>query len=392
MDQLKWLILNSKIYKGIKGVLLGLRGNRKLALSPECLLLSQHVDGVFNRYDVIVRLMAIEELQGVASGGLALYHKMQRSRNEYHDAAGQRIKQEDRYQNKQGSLESLVESLKQNGFDHQFPISVTPDLKLVDGSHRLAGALYLQINEITVKKSAAREVDFGLSWFSRYFEQAEIDLIRNRYHRLREGIAIEKVLNEILQREKQVFGRGGFYQSFERLGIHGQRPTSERYKIYKLDEHLSADQNVLDIGCNCGFFTLMIAEKARGAVGIEINQALVDIAQVMQVHLNRSNVSFRCGNFNKMEFEEKFDFICSFAVHHWLGVDMHKYGIQLHELLNPGGKVLLESQNINDQDSDWEEKLEKFKAAGFVEVDSGYLKDDGVIERRFGILQKDTVK
>ena len=132
----------------------------------------------------------------------------------------------------------------------------------------------------------------------------------------------------------------------------------------------------------------MIAGKVRSAVGVEINRTMVDIAQVMQVYLELDNVNFMHGSFNKIKFEQQFDFICSFAVHHWLGVDMKGYGSRLHGLLNPGGKVLLESQNIQVQDTDWDQKLDKFMQAGFHEIVSGALKDDGIIERRFSVLQK----
>ena len=40
------------------------------------------------------------------------------------------------------------------------------------------------------------------------------------------------------------------------------------------------------------------------------------------------------------------------------------------------------------QVQDWKDKLLKFMQAGFEEVQSGELKDDGVIERRFSMLRK----
>lgn len=386
--QLKWLLLNSRIYKKARGLLLKLKGNNQVITSPERVFLSQHVAGVFNRYDVVVRLMAIEELRGGRQGGLALYIKMQESRNIYLDSIGQPIKSEDRFQNRRGALETLIDSFEQQGFDLSYPIEVTTDLKLIDGSHRLACTLYFQSNEICTRKSVGRQVNFGLDWFEKYFEPPEIDLIRNRYQELISTIEIKKVLSEVLQEEKQVFGRGEFYQSFEPLGISGQRPTSERYSIYRLDKHLHPDYKVLDIGCNCGFFTLLIAGKVKYVMGVEINRTLMDIAQILQVYLDQRNVSFKHGSFNRIKLDEKFDFICSFAVHHWLGVNMQSYGARLRNLLNSDGKVLLESQNINQQDVDWKDKLIKFRQAGFKEIDSGELIDDGIIERRFSVLQK----
>jgi len=391
MDQLRWLLLNSKLYKGLKNILL-LKGNRNLRLSPESLLLYQNTKGIFNRYDLIVRLMAIEELVGKTTGGLMLYHKMQKSRNEYLESIAQRIKPEDRYQNKQGSLQALLDSINQNGFDHRYPITVSPDLKLVDGSHRLACALHFRLEEITIRKSAAKKVDFGLNWFAHYFDQVEIDQIQARYQALINDVDIKEALSAILMRETQVFGRGTFYQSSEVLGISGQRPTTERYRIYGLDEFLNKHQRVLDIGCNCGFFALEMAKKVKSVVGIEIAGTLVEVGQTAQVYLGQSNVEFIQDNFNRHRFDGKFDFICSFAVHYWLGMDMLNYGKRLFDLLNPGGKVILESQNVQKEDVDWDKKLSLLRKVGFVEVRSGRIKDDGVIERKFTILRKKLVK
>jgi SAM-dependent methyltransferase len=295
---------------------------------------------------------------------------------------------EDRHDHKQGVLEGLITSFRQQGFDAKNPISVTSELKLVDGSHRLACALYFNSNPVLTTRAASKAVDFGLDWFSKYFEPNELEVIKARYNELLQNIDIGRVLSETLVREKQVFGRGQFYQSSEELNITGQRPTSERYRIYGLKEFLDKDQSVLDIGCNCGFFTLKIAKEVKSAVGIEITGTLVSVAQTAQVYLQRPNVEFVKGNFNDHKFGKKFDFICSFAVHYWLGADMKKYGQRLLALLNPQGLVLLESQNIEKEDQDWEDKLSDFKSAGFVEIRSGTLKDDGVISRRFTVLRR----
>ncbi len=387
-DRLVWLVKNSRIYKWIRNSILRLSDSYSFTVSPVLLLLSQHAKGIFNRYDVVVRYMAIEDIEGTKNGGLGFYHKMQKARNEYLISAKTRIRKEDLNQNKQGVLTKLVESFRKEGYRSDIPISVNANLKLIDGSHRLACALYFKTKSVMVYKSGTIEIDYGLYWFKRYFDSNEVLTIQNIFAIILSQIDIKAVLTEILLREKQVFGRGEFYQSCEEIGIPGQRPTVERYKIYGLDKHLTGDLSVLDIGCNCGFFTLLIASKVKSAVGVEISQTLVDIAQVTQVYLGRENVHFLQGNFNSIKLDHKFDFICSFAVHHWLGADMRKYGKRLHNLLNPQGKVLLESQNINDQDLDWEEKLAKFRQAGFKEVQSGELKDDGVIERCFSVLQK----
>ena len=387
-DQFIWLVKNSKVYKSTMKLLLGLRGDRILTVSPGLLFLSQHRLGTFNRYDIVVRMMAIDEIEGKAKGGLALYHKMQQNRQQFLAAGDNPIKHEDLVENKSQALHNLVSSFKENGFDPKSAIAVNPRLKLVDGSHRLACALYFDAGPIVVDKAETADIEYGMEWFQQYFNHTELQQIEVKYQSVVQQLNIAAILRELLSMEKQVFGRGAFYQSFEEIGIPGQRPTAERYQTYKLDEHLLPGDEVLDIGCNCGFFTLKIAEKVKSACGIEITQALVDIAQVTQVYLGRKNATFMHGNFNPMTLDQKFDFICSFAVHHWLGADMHKYGQRLHQLLNPGGRILIESQNVHNQDQDWDHKLSQFMKAGFHQIDSGTLKDDEVIERRFSVLRK----
>lgn len=387
INKLIWLLKNSRIYKRIRSTALRLTNSYELEVSPAFLFLSQHTNGIFNRYDVVVRFMAIEEINGANNSGLALYIKMQQARNQYLASKNKRIKIEDLHQNKEGMLQNLVTSFRSTGFNPKFPLTVNSNLKLVDGSHRLACALYFNAETILVEKSESLDVDYGLDWFRNYFESDEAITIQEKYREMLKNIDLKAVLEEILHRERQIFGRGEFYQSCEEIGISGQRPTTERYKTYGLDEHLSPTHSVLDIGCNCGFFTLLIASKVKEVTGVEINQTLVDIGQVTKVYLNRQNVTYIQGSFNRLKLDQKFDFICSFAVHYWLGVDMRKYGDRLKSLLNPGGKVLLESQNVHQQDVDWEQKLKKFMQAGYDEIDSGTIKDDGIIERRFSVLR-----
>ena len=386
-NKIVWLVKNSRIYKKVLKLYHGLKGERLIKLSPALLLMTQNRGGEFNRFDVIARLMAFEEIDGKSKAGVALYQEMQNKRNDYLRSKGKKIKSED-LNKSLSSLEELLSSFKKHGFDEKNPIAVNPGLRIVDGSHRLACALYTGIEKVVIERSETAEIDYGLDWFEENLDQIYVGNLKQRYHSLLASFDIKSILKEILFREKQVFGRGEFYQSFEQIGIEGQRPTSQRYQIYNLDEHLHPNYNVLDIGCNTGFFTLVIADKVKSITGIEINPTLVEIANITKAYLGKTNVTFKSGNFNSISLDGDFDFICSFAVHHWLAVDMKKYGLKLLKLLKPGGKVLLESQNIHQEDKDWEDKLRKFMQSGFEQIDQGTLKDDGKIERKYSILKR----
>lgn len=97
--------------------------------------------------------------------------------------------------------------------------------------------------------------------------------------------------------KNQDFGRGNFYQSLPILNIVGQRDTAERIKLYGLNEIISSEKDVLDIGCNIGFFDLAIAPQVKSIDGIEYNSALVEIGKCVKKYLNYDNVEFLCMDF-----------------------------------------------------------------------------------------------
>jgi 2-polyprenyl-3-methyl-5-hydroxy-6-metoxy-1,4-benzoquinol methylase len=145
--------------------------------------------------------------------------------------------------------------------------------------------------------------------------------------------------------------------------------------------------DVLDIGSNCGFLSLKAARKVNSVTGIEISETLILISRVTKRKLKINNAEFIRGDFSKIKFDKKFDFIFSFAVHYWVGLSTKHYAEKLKSLLNPNGIVLIESQDIEKFDADWDEKISTILSVGFEALDDGSLKDDGIICRRFAILR-----
>ncbi len=65
-------------------------------------------------------------------------------------------------------FKKLILSFEQNGFNENYPIIVNKYFRLVDGSHRLALALYFKIPYVTIKiDSLSYNIDpeYSLSWF-----------------------------------------------------------------------------------------------------------------------------------------------------------------------------------------------------------------------------------
>ena len=131
------------------------------------LLAKQVVNHSFNRYDLIVRFMAIDSFLNAKKEGLDLYEKMQEKRG------GSAFK------NPLKVFKLLIENIQNNGLDVAQPILVNKDLHIVDGAHRFACALYFNEKHVAVK--IHKKLDFspyGINWFkNNNFSDGELDLI-----------------------------------------------------------------------------------------------------------------------------------------------------------------------------------------------------------------------
>ena len=204
-------------------------------------------------------------------------------------------------------------------------------------------------------------------------------------------VKLRRKIYELFYSKKQAFGRGQFYQSFPLLGIDGQRPTEKRLLEYGTDEILRENFSVLDIGCNCGFLDLTIAQKVRKITGIEYNKTLVKIAQTVAKRLGIKNVDFLAVDFNMWppaDEEETYDVIFSFAVHHWLKTTPDAYARKLYHLLNPNGYIVFESQRLDTIDTEFHLYCAEFLNAGMRIIKEGTIEDDGIIKRKYLVLQK----
>jgi 2-polyprenyl-3-methyl-5-hydroxy-6-metoxy-1,4-benzoquinol methylase len=179
-----------------------------------------------------------------------------------------------------------------------------------------------------------------------------------------------------------------FYQSFEKLQIDGQRPTTFRFFTYGLDKLLNKEYDVLDIGSNCGFFSLHISKYVRSVDGIEFNKELVDIANATKEYLKIDNCYFHYADFRQFIFTKKYNVILSFAVHYWIGMTMSEYSLHLSDLLNDNGFVILESQDINTKDEDFEDKINEFCKDRFKLIYGGKIMTNNDYPRFFKILLK----
>lgn len=198
----------------------------------------------------------------------------------------------------------------------------------------------------------------------------------------------KKELFEKFKKTNQNFGRGSYYQGFEPWGIPGQRPTKLRFDTYKLRDILSKDQDVLDIGCNVGFFDNYISEFVKSVDGIDFNEKLIEIANDFKKHTGCQNANFFVDSFEKFNTQKTYDVVLSLAIHWHLQMTFENYINKIDSILNSGGYLLIESHDPYKEDSDWKQKINYIISKNYSEVSSGNIKDDNKIYRVFNILKK----
>lgn len=141
-------------------------------VSKNKLISQQFNNNFFNRYDIIVRLLAIENYYNENNYGFELYKKMQIKRNTY------KTHNETRFIN-------LIDSFKKEGLKN-IPIKVDKNLKLIDGSHRIACIIYFNCNQIPIALLPIKQnVNYSLSWFKNNgFTTEEINKIEEKANKV----------------------------------------------------------------------------------------------------------------------------------------------------------------------------------------------------------------
>jgi len=184
MRRLIQLIRNSKINKKLLVVRRSFFGELYSFENPWIFFFNQVKNGKFNRYDVVVRYLAVQATMEENRTGLDLYLKMQQIRDP-NNIGGDYL----------GNFRKLIDSIKLNGFDFKQPIICNQKNELIDGSHRLACALYFDVDKIRIKRSEVMDCEYGLQWFSEHFTESELAMVESKFQSLIRKTRSEKNVN-----------------------------------------------------------------------------------------------------------------------------------------------------------------------------------------------------
>lgn len=136
------------------------------------IFLAQHQGKEFNALDIVVKYLAIENYYNFNSYGFELYHKMQMKR------VGEDWRER---------FKALIASVEEHGFNKSSWIKTDVDYSIHDGAHRLALAVYHNIDEVPVKvfNLQVQRRYYGVNWFKENdFTDYEISLILAKYNEI----------------------------------------------------------------------------------------------------------------------------------------------------------------------------------------------------------------
>ena len=108
---------------------------------------------------------------------------------------------------------------------------------------------------------------------------------------------------------------------------------------------------MLDIGSNCGFFSIFISKYVQHITGVEINPYLVAIANDTKQYLGIANTTFISSTFEDFKTSDKFDIIFSLANDSTIDdntkFNFKEYVNKIKNLLNNDGILIFESQAMD---------------------------------------------
>lgn len=130
------------------------------------------------------------------------------------------------------------------------------------------------------------------------------------------------------------------YDFFTAFMSYGMDKGWKRTLVQALN--IRGDETALDIACGTGDITFAIASRLNSgqAIGLDITQPMLDIAERKRREAHRANVSFHRGDIMRMPFpDETFD--CVTAGYALRNVpDVAGALVEIKRVLKPGGRFL----------------------------------------------------
>ena len=176
----------------------------------------------FIKYDVIINLLAIENICGKNDYGLDIYKRVKKYRN-----GGMSDEEIEKDIEK---FKILINNIEKNSYDRNCAIKLTRNYFISNGSHRVACCLYFGINKISYRFIKKRPLEFHLDWLKENgFSGEEIDRLHKKLLNVMSGFGGFKSIS------KDHICKNIFFNDKKdvRLGYNSVKKGSRRSKSKK---------------------------------------------------------------------------------------------------------------------------------------------------------------
>jgi ubiquinone/menaquinone biosynthesis C-methylase UbiE len=130
-------------------------------------------------------------------------------------------------------------------------------------------------------------------------------------------------------------------------------------------KHLSASDNVLEVGCGTGSTALLLAPSVRQIAASDISSRMIEIAREKAVTQGVENVRFDRGTLFDEDLEQgSFEVVMAFNFLHLLE-DIPGAVHRVHELLKPGGSFISKTVCLAEQSRLWSSLVAVMRPLGF---------------------------
>ena len=168
-----------------------------------------------------------------------------------------------------------------------------------------------------------------------------------------------------LQSEEHDIINPDFFASKEDYVIHLMHLSD-----YQRAQSIVSDKVVLDLGCNSGYGTNLLSEKAIKIIGVDVSSLAIETAKSKY---KKNNLNFQLVDGIKLPFEDAtFDAVTSFQVIEHL-VDYEIYFNEIKRVLRPSGVLILTTPNAEIRVKSGQKPWNRFHVHEFSIVELGEL-------------------
>ncbi|MFH1822835.1 MAG: class I SAM-dependent methyltransferase [Patescibacteria group bacterium] len=132
---------------------------------------------------------------------------------------------------------------------------------------------------------------------------------------------------------------------FDKLDLY-EKSHFRRYEFAR--DYITADSVCGDFACGTGYGSMMLAEKSKKVIGVDLNSEV--IKKIKERYINTNNVEFVCSNLLDLQYSLEFDTIISFeTIEHLMEDDIIKLLKIFNKASKPDGNLIFSTPYMQER-------------------------------------------